>query len=54
MAVQAASVVKQLPYACELSEHQHLEDDPFESLSVENGHIAVLDLPGGGISYLQK
>lgn len=54
MAAQAASVIKQLPYACELSEHQHLEDDPFERLPVEQGHIAVPDLPGGGISYLQK
>src|SRR5690606_15418043 len=32
MSVQAASVVTSLPAACELSEHQHLLDDPFSPL----------------------
>ena len=44
MALQAACVVTRLPYACELSEHLHLQDDPFTPLPAERG---VLHLPGG-------
>lgn len=54
MGAQVASVVKQLPYGCELSEHQHLEDDPFESLPVEQGMITVPTGPGGGLSYTRE
>jgi len=54
MGAQVASVIKNLPYGCELSEHQHLNDDPFESLPVDNGLIAVPAGPGGGLLYRKK
>lgn len=51
MSVQAASTVKSLPFACELSEHQHLLDDPFTELAVVRGTIAVPQAPGCGIQF---
>lgn len=51
MAVQAASVVKALPFACELSEHEHLLDDPFTPLPVLQGAIAVPTGPGCGVVF---
>lgn len=51
MSVQAASAVKSLPWACELSEHQHLLDDPFTALPVTGGHIDVPAGPGCGVAY---
>jgi L-alanine-DL-glutamate epimerase-like enolase superfamily enzyme len=51
MALQAACVVRQLPYACELSEHLHLHDDPFTPLPVEAGMLSLPGGPGCGISY---
>ncbi|HEY9281185.1 MAG TPA: enolase C-terminal domain-like protein [Eoetvoesiella sp.] len=47
----AASVLKTLPYACELSEHQHLLQDPFTELPVIDGNIMVPAGPGCGITY---
>jgi L-alanine-DL-glutamate epimerase-like enolase superfamily enzyme len=41
MSMQAASVVKALPWACELAEHLHLLEDPFTPLPVERGEIVV-------------
>ncbi len=49
--VHAASVVKALPFACELSEHQHLQDDPFTELPVENGWIEVPRRSGCGVAF---
>ena len=37
MGAQAASVLRSLPHACELSEHLHLHDDPFTALPVVEG-----------------
>ena len=51
MAVQAASVVKARPFACELSEHEHLLDDPFTPLPVVQGAIAVPAGPGCGVTF---
>jgi L-alanine-DL-glutamate epimerase-like enolase superfamily enzyme len=51
MAVQAASVLKAMPFACELSEHQHLLDDPFTALPVQQGRTAVPDTPGCGVTW---
>ena len=51
MALQAACTVKALPYACELSEHLHLLDDPFAALPVEDGHLVLPDGPGCGVAY---
>lgn len=51
MALQAASVVKALPYACELAEHQHLLDDPFEDLPVAGGRIELPHRAGCGIGW---
>ena len=52
--VQVASVLKALPFACELSEHQHLRDDPFTALPVEHGEIAVPMGPGCGVTYAAR
>jgi L-alanine-DL-glutamate epimerase-like enolase superfamily enzyme len=51
MALQAASVLKALPFACELAEHQHLLDDPFEELPVVDGRMQVPQTPGCGIGW---
>jgi len=51
VAVHAASVVKKLPYACELSEHLHLQNDPFTPVAVEGGHIHLPTGPGCGVTY---
>ena len=54
MGVQVASLPKALPFACELSEHQHLLDDPFQDLPVVDGAIAVSRLPGCGIEWITR
>lgn len=51
MSLQAASVVNTLPFACELAEHLHLNDDPFTALPVDGGAIDVPAAPGCGIEY---
>jgi L-alanine-DL-glutamate epimerase-like enolase superfamily enzyme len=51
MGLQAASVIAQLPYACELSEHLHLQDDPFTALPVQRGTLALPDGPGCGVTW---
>jgi L-alanine-DL-glutamate epimerase-like enolase superfamily enzyme len=47
----AASALRQLPFACELSEHDHILDDPFTPLPIEQGEIAVPSGPGCGVVY---
>jgi L-Ala-D/L-Glu epimerase len=54
MSLQAASVIKALPFACELSEHQHLLDDPFTPLEVERGRIALPAGPGCGVTLADE
>ena len=51
MSLQAACVIRRLPYACELSEHLHLRDDPFTPLPARDGSLALPDGPGCGVSY---
>lgn len=51
MSMQAASVVKSLPFACELSEHLHLLDDPFTPLVVDRGSIDVPRVAGCGVDF---
>ena len=51
MALQAACVVRRLPYACELSEHLHLRDDPFTPLPVQDGQLRLPSGPGCGVTY---
>jgi L-Ala-D/L-Glu epimerase len=48
--IHAASIVRSLPFACELSEHQHLLDDPFTELPVRNGTIDVPRGAGCGVT----
>ncbi|MBW6401359.1 hypothetical protein KPL78_26130 [Roseomonas sp. HJA6] len=47
----AAASLRQLPFACELSEHDHILDDPFTPLPIEDGMIAVPAGPGCGVVY---
>lgn len=49
MNAQAASTIKTLPYACELSEHENLLDDPFTGLTINRGVLTLPDSPGCGI-----
>ena len=49
--MQAASIIKALPHACELAEHRHLLDDPFTDLPVNNGVITVPQTAGCGVGY---
>ncbi|MDM0047114.1 enolase C-terminal domain-like protein [Variovorax dokdonensis] len=51
MALQAASVIRRLPYACELSEHLHLQDDPFTPLPMQDGQLRLPPGPGCGVTY---
>jgi len=51
MSMQAASVVKALPFACELAEHLHLLDDPFTELRVDKGAIDVPQVAGCGVDF---
>jgi len=44
-------VVRRLPYACELSEHLHLQDDPFTPLPVHDGQLQLPTGPGCGVTY---
>jgi len=44
-------VVRRLPYACELSEHLHLQDDPFTPLPVHDGQLRLPTGPGCGVTY---
>ena len=50
MSLQAASTVAALPIACELAEHLHLLDDPFEPLPVAQGRLALPAGPGCGVA----
>jgi L-alanine-DL-glutamate epimerase-like enolase superfamily enzyme len=50
-ALHAAACIKHLPYDCELSEHLHLQDDPFTALPVIDGAITLPDGVGCGVSY---
>ena len=47
----AAASLRQLPFACELSEHDHILDDPFTPLPIEDGMVAVPPGPGCGVVY---
>jgi L-alanine-DL-glutamate epimerase-like enolase superfamily enzyme len=47
----AAASLRSLPFACELSEHDHILDDPFTPLPIERGMISVPPGPGCGITY---
>lgn len=49
-ALHVASAFPQLDYACELAEFDHLQDDPFDGLTIADGAIAVPDLPGSGVA----
>lgn len=51
MSLQAACIPKALPYACELSEHLHLQDDPFMPLPVLAGRLSLPGGPGCGVGY---
>ena len=51
MNAQAASAIKSLPYACELSEHQSLLDDPFTELPVTGGVLKLPQAPGCGVVF---
>jgi L-Ala-D/L-Glu epimerase len=51
MSLQAAAVIRRLPYACELSEHLHLKDDPFSPLPVCDGNLSLPAGPGCGVGY---
>ena len=51
MSLQAACIPAAQPYACELSEHLHLLDDPFTELPVVNGRLSLPAGPGCGVQY---
>lgn len=50
MSAQAASTITSLPYACELSEHLQLDDDPFTPVVIDNGVLKITGEPGGGVT----
>jgi L-alanine-DL-glutamate epimerase-like enolase superfamily enzyme len=51
MNLQAACVIGRLPYACELSEHLHLRDDPFTPLPAQAGMLRLPGGPGCGVTF---
>lgn len=50
----AASVIHKLPYACELSEHLHLHNDPFTQVQIEQGHFHLPTGIGCGVTFAAK
>jgi L-alanine-DL-glutamate epimerase-like enolase superfamily enzyme len=50
-AAQFAASLPRLELPCELAEFDHLHDDPFVGLEVDDGTIAVSEMPGAGISF---
>ena len=54
MGAQVASCARELPFASEFSEHDHLLDDPCEALIVENGEIRLPAGSGCGLSLLDN
>lgn len=50
-ALQAACVVRRLPYGCELAEHLHLHGDPFAPLPADGGLLRLPEGPGCGIGW---
>lgn len=50
-ALQAACVVRRLPWGCELAEHLHLHDDPFTPLPADGGMLRLPEGPGCGVAY---
>jgi len=50
-AAHVASTLVRLPYGCELSESQHLANDPFAPLQYNEGAIVVPRSPGCGVAY---
>lgn len=53
MSAQAASVIRTLPYACELSEHQNLLDDPFTDFPITDGALTLPRTPGCGVVFAE-
>jgi L-alanine-DL-glutamate epimerase-like enolase superfamily enzyme len=51
MNAQAASAIKSLPYACELSEHENLLDDPFTGLDISTGVLSLPQGAGCGVAF---
>ena len=49
--LHAASVLNALPFGCELSEHQHLLDDPFTPLPGDAGMSVVPTAAGCGVTW---
>jgi L-alanine-DL-glutamate epimerase-like enolase superfamily enzyme len=49
--LQAAVVLRALPFACELAEHIHLKDDPFTPLPVVDGELRLPSGAGCGVEY---
>lgn len=52
LAAHALHLTASLPnmdYACELAEFEHLTNDPFEGLTVEDGDLIVPDASGSGV-----
>ena len=50
-AAHAAAVISTLPYACEMSEHLQLQDDPFTPVTVIEGVVAVPAGVGCGVTF---
>lgn len=51
--VHFAAALPKLGLPCELAEFDHLRDDPFVGLEVENGSIAVPQTPGSGVNPIR-
>ena len=47
--VHFAAALPRLDLPCELAEFDHLRDDPFKGIEVQNGTIAVPQTPGSGV-----
>ena len=49
-AMHLAAALPHIDYACELGEFDRLLDDPFEGIEIKNGHLALPQGPGSGVS----
>lgn len=50
----AASIIKKLEFACELSEHLHLDADPFTALDIQDGTLTIPTGTGCGVTWAHQ
>jgi L-alanine-DL-glutamate epimerase-like enolase superfamily enzyme len=53
-ALQLATALPDVDYACEIGEFARMLDDPFSGIEVQNGSVETTDIPGCGVNIDAK